>query len=144
MSAVDVSHKFFLALDLLHKDSTLRTFAGIVTAHFSAHEFSVRVLIVMTSFECFHWQNNKKRTSNSYISWERTVPHFSFYINVYLPIFNIMAKFKKKFNVGTFLFFRFSVYAVHDRQCFLIKLVLNTIRIISKTSTVTPNLSDIS
>jgi hypothetical protein len=69
-------------------------------------------------------------------------PHFSFYINVYLPIFNIMAKLKKKFNVGSFLFFRFSVYAVqivHDRQCFLIKLVPNIMRIISKTSTVTPN-----
>jgi hypothetical protein len=68
-------------------------------------------------------------------------PHFSFYINVYLPIFNILAKFKKKFNVGSFFFFRFSVYTVqivHDRQWFLIKLVPNTMRIISKTSTVTP------
>jgi hypothetical protein len=46
----------------------LRTFAGIVTAHSSAHEFSERALIVMTSFESFHWQNIKKRTSNSYIS----------------------------------------------------------------------------
>jgi hypothetical protein len=38
----------------------------------------LRTNFVMTTFECFHWQNIKKRTSNSYISWERTGPPFFF------------------------------------------------------------------
>jgi hypothetical protein len=38
-----------------------------------------------------------------------------------------------------FLDYPSTVKIVHDRQCFLIKLVPNTMRIISKKSTVTPN-----